>query len=212
MHRWYRSAHYAERVRVIRRVMPNAAIGADVIVGFPGETDEDFRETIEFDRRSSVYLFARFFVFQRVPEPPAPHSATPCRRVRSANEPARCARWRGKSPTEFRSSQSGRVLRALTLARSGDAWTEAITGNYLKLRIPGRHAANRWLDVRLGAEGSVEEIQNGLCRSAFENHLGERQISAVRDGYLKYSSRPCAPQSEARLQPDVRWACPSLHG
>jgi hypothetical protein len=50
------------------------------------------------------------------------------------------------------------VLRALTLSRGGDAWTEAITGNYLKLRVPGRHAANRWLDVRLGAEGSVEEV------------------------------------------------------
>jgi hypothetical protein len=61
---------------------------------------------------------------------------------------------------EFRASQSGRVLRALTLARSCDAWTEAITGNYLKVRVPGQHAANQWLDVRLGAEGSVEGIQN----------------------------------------------------
>ena len=51
-------------------------------------------------------------------------------------------------------------MRALTLARSCDAWTEAITGNYLKVRVPGRHAANQWLNVRLGAEDSAEEVQN----------------------------------------------------
>ena len=48
MHRWYRAAHYAERVELIRRLLPDAAIGADVIVGFPGETDADFDATAQF--------------------------------------------------------------------------------------------------------------------------------------------------------------------
>src|ERR1039458_8271501 len=52
MHRWYRSELYAQRVHLIRQWLPNAAIGADVIVGFPGETDEDFRDTLE-DRKST---------------------------------------------------------------------------------------------------------------------------------------------------------------
>ena len=57
MHRWYRAAHYAERVELIRRCLPDAAIGADVIVGFPGETDEDFRATVEFiERLPFTYL------------------------------------------------------------------------------------------------------------------------------------------------------------
>ena len=39
---------YADRVARIKTLMPHAAIGADVIVGFPGETDEDFKETLDF--------------------------------------------------------------------------------------------------------------------------------------------------------------------
>ena len=63
MHRWYRSELYAERIRVIRRLLPDAAIGADVIVGFPGETDEDFQATVRFHRAPAVHLPARVLVF-----------------------------------------------------------------------------------------------------------------------------------------------------
>src|SRR5208282_1833735 len=57
MHRWYRAEHYAERVKLIRRLLPDAAIGADVIVGFPGETDGDFEATAEFiERLPFTYL------------------------------------------------------------------------------------------------------------------------------------------------------------
>ena len=45
MHRRYRPWHYAERVNAIRATLPDAAIGADVMVGFPGETDTLFAET-----------------------------------------------------------------------------------------------------------------------------------------------------------------------
>jgi threonylcarbamoyladenosine tRNA methylthiotransferase MtaB len=48
MHRKYDLALYAERIEKIRSLMPFACIAADVIVGFPGETDEDFQETVRF--------------------------------------------------------------------------------------------------------------------------------------------------------------------
>ncbi|MFY8034992.1 MAG: MiaB/RimO family radical SAM methylthiotransferase, partial [Flexibacteraceae bacterium] len=48
MRRRYKTELYAERVEAIKSVMPNACIGVDVIVGFPGETDEDFKATYEF--------------------------------------------------------------------------------------------------------------------------------------------------------------------
>jgi threonylcarbamoyladenosine tRNA methylthiotransferase MtaB len=182
MHRWYRAAHYAQRLHVIRRVMPNAGIGADVIVGFPGETDEDFRDTLGLIG-DLPFTYLHVFSFSARPGTVGATlgDAVPPGAVR---ERARALRALARQKSaEFRASQSGRVLRALTLARCGDAWTEAITGNYLKLRIPGRHAVNRWLDVRLGAEGSVEEVTAGRRGSAFENHLCERQIPAVRDGY-----------------------------
>ena len=56
MHRWYRAAHYERRVES-RELLLDAAIGADVIVGFPGETHEDFRATAEFiERLPFTYL------------------------------------------------------------------------------------------------------------------------------------------------------------
>ena len=48
MRRRYKKEFYAERVALIKKLMPHAAIGVDVIVGFPGETDEDFKETFDF--------------------------------------------------------------------------------------------------------------------------------------------------------------------
>ena len=48
MRRRYKRELYAEKVRMIKTLMPHCAIGVDVIVGFPGETDEDFTETFNF--------------------------------------------------------------------------------------------------------------------------------------------------------------------
>jgi threonylcarbamoyladenosine tRNA methylthiotransferase MtaB len=48
MRRRYKKELYAERVNLIKTLMPHCAIGADVIVGFPGESDEDFKETFDF--------------------------------------------------------------------------------------------------------------------------------------------------------------------
>jgi threonylcarbamoyladenosine tRNA methylthiotransferase MtaB len=182
MHRWYRAAHYAERMRVIRQVLPDAAIGADVIVGFPGETEVDFRKTMDLVG-DLPFTYLHVFSFSARPGTAgaALSDAVPQSAIR---ERARALRALARQKSaEFREAQSGRVLRALTLARSRDGWTEAITGNYMKLRIPGRFAANQWVDVRLGAENSVEEVKIGFGESTFENHLGERQIPAVRDGY-----------------------------
>lgn len=159
MHRWYRTAHYSERVRVIRRVLPDAAIGTDVIAGFPGETDEDFRATTELIG-DLPFTYLHVFSFSARPGTAGATlgNTVPPNVIR---ERARALRAFGhQKSVGFRALQSGRVLRALTLARSCDAWTEAITGNYLKVRVPGQHAANQWLDVRLGAEGSAADIQS----------------------------------------------------
>ncbi len=48
MRRRYKRELYAERVKLIKALMPHCCIGVDVIVGFPGETDEDFKETFDF--------------------------------------------------------------------------------------------------------------------------------------------------------------------
>jgi threonylcarbamoyladenosine tRNA methylthiotransferase MtaB len=167
MRRWYRTEHYAQRVKLIRRLLPDAAIGADVIVGFPGETDADFRATFEFiERLPFTYLHAFSFSAR-----PGTAAATLSDQIPLATirDRARALRELGQRKSEaFRASLAGRTLRSLTLARGGDGWTEALTGNYLKVRIPGRHPANEWHEVCLGADGQTEEIAGHLAQLSFQ--------------------------------------------
>jgi threonylcarbamoyladenosine tRNA methylthiotransferase MtaB len=143
MHRWYRTEHYAERIQLIRRRLPHAAIGADVIVGFPGETGDEFRATAEFIA-ALPFTYLHVFSFSERPGTKAAglDHAVPARMIR---ERARVLRAIAEEKSAvFRASQAGCKLRALTLARSGNNWTEALTGNYLKVRVEGCHPANEW--------------------------------------------------------------------
>jgi len=143
MRRWYRAEHYAERVQVIHRHLPNAAIGADVITGFPGETEQDFEDTCEIIQRLP-FTYLHVFSFSQRP-------GTEAWKLRDLVRPEvireRARRLRGlaqEKAAAFRAAQAGRCVRALTLARGGADWTEALTGNYLKVRVPGRWPANQW--------------------------------------------------------------------
>jgi threonylcarbamoyladenosine tRNA methylthiotransferase MtaB len=148
MHRWYRAAHYAERIQLIRRLLPGAAVGADVIAGFPGESPEDFQDTVEFIERLP-FTYLHVFSFSARPGT-AGAGLRPTASEAAIHARARTLRQLGQSKAaEFRRSQNGARLRALTLGRSGDDWTEALTGNYLKVRIAGRHAANEWHEVEV---------------------------------------------------------------
>jgi threonylcarbamoyladenosine tRNA methylthiotransferase MtaB len=155
MRRWYRAEHYAERITLIHAALPHAGIGADVIVGFPGESDEDFAATVELiERLPFTYLHA--FSFSPRPGTEAEKFAVsaPSQVIR---ERARALRSLSeRKAAEFRASRAGCRMRALTLNRAGENWTEALTGNYLKVRIAGLHSANEWHDVQL--TGSADEV------------------------------------------------------
>src|SRR6202008_2254328 len=69
-HRWYRAEDSARRVELIREHLPHAAIGADVIAGFPGETDADHAETLSFIERLP-FTYLHVFSFSRRPGPRA---------------------------------------------------------------------------------------------------------------------------------------------
>jgi len=156
MHRWYRAGHYAERVQLIRRRLPDAAIGADVIVGFPGERDADFEATAAFIAHEP-FTYLHVFSFSARPGTRAAGlgDVVPAAVIRRR---ARALRALGQDKSAaFRASLAGNTVRALTLARGGDGWTEALTGNYLKLRIAGHHPANEWHNVRIPA-GAEEPL------------------------------------------------------
>ena len=158
MHRWYRADHYAERVKRIRQIVPEAAIGADVIVGFPGETQEDFQHTVELIERLP-FTYLHVFSFSARPGTAGANLAAhiPGTIIRERARTLRALSQRKSSG--FRASQAGRTLRALTLAGGGDTWTAAMTANYLKMRIPGRLPANQWREICVSSdESSIAEF------------------------------------------------------
>ena len=161
MHRWYRAAHYAERIDLIRSALPDAAIGADVIAGFPGESDEDFNATYDFITRLP-FTYLHVFSFSARPGTKAADLGAPVSQTVTRDR-ARALRALGQQKAAaFRELHAGQTVRALTLARGGDNWTEALTGNYLKVRVEGRCPANVWCEARISSAHEMAEREEVL--------------------------------------------------
>ena len=153
MHRWYRAAHYARRVELIRDTLPHAAIGADVIVGFPGETDQDHAATMNFIAELPL-SYLHIFSFSPRPGTEAANLATPVP-AHIIHERAHDLRSLAqKKSQQFRISQQDWKTRVLTLDRKGENWTGAVSGNYLNVRVAGSWQRNRWLEVKIPADAA----------------------------------------------------------
>jgi threonylcarbamoyladenosine tRNA methylthiotransferase MtaB len=149
MHRWYRAEHYARRLELIRERLPHAAIGADVIAGFPGETNEEHAETLRFiEERPFTYLHV-FSYSSR----PGTRAATLKAHIHGDEVKRRARELRAlgeRKAAEFRESQIGRTLRVLTLHRDekiDPSQTPALSENYLSVMIPERLPHNQWRAV-----------------------------------------------------------------
>jgi threonylcarbamoyladenosine tRNA methylthiotransferase MtaB len=148
MHRRYRPWHYAEKIRKIREAMPDAAIGADVMVGFPGETDELFEESRSFIERLP---FTYLHVFTYSSRPGTPSAAMPEQvPVQVARERNRVLRNLAEEKNlEFRRKFVGKTLEVITLQTGDDESTEALSDNYLKVKLHARHAPNQVLQAQM---------------------------------------------------------------
>ncbi len=138
MHRWYRAEHYARRVELIHERLPHAAIGADIITGFPGETEADHAATTRFiAERPFTYLHV--FSYSRRPGTKA--AALPDQ-VPGGVIKRRARELRALAETksaEFRAWQIGRTLRVLTLRRDpvdDPSVTPALSENFLSVQVP----------------------------------------------------------------------------
>ena len=150
MHRRYRPWHYAEKLRRIRAAMPDAAIGADVMVGFPGETDELFEENRRFIAELP-FTYLHVFTFSARPgTPAATMKGQVAPRVMKERNRVLRALAAGKN-LGFRESFVGRELSAITLDQGNEEFTEALSDNYLKVTLRGRHPANRMVEARVEA-------------------------------------------------------------
>jgi threonylcarbamoyladenosine tRNA methylthiotransferase MtaB len=161
MHRKYRPWHYREKIEKIRAAIPDAAIGADVMVGFPGETDAEFEET---QRMIEDLPLTYLHVFTFSPRPGTPAATMPGQiPVHVARERNRILRQlAAEKKKKFMRSFVGKTLQVITLGSSSShtngVWTEALSENYLKTKLRGRHQANRWSLVNIVAVDDDELI------------------------------------------------------
>ena len=147
MNRQYTSEEYAARIACIRKYMPNAAITTDVIAGFPGETEEEHRETLEFIRKIG---FARLHVF--------PYS------IREGTAAAKRTDQIDKAVKERRAHElmeSGRQmehayidsqlnsLEEILAEEQNGRFTTGYTRHYIHARIEGEYTQGTILSVRL---------------------------------------------------------------
>ena len=154
MHRKYRPWHYADRIQRIRRAMPDAAIGADVMVGFPGETDDDFEQTRALIECLPL-TYLHVFTYSSRPGTPSAQmpDQVPIHVARERNWVLRELATGKKR--DFMRSFVGRDLEAITLTRFDGERTEALSDNFLQLMVEGRHPANRVFSVR------VDDVRDG---------------------------------------------------
>ena len=163
MNRRYWTSQYTERIRAIREMMPHCGIGADVMVGFPGETSPDHADSVRLID-SLPFTYLHIFPYSSRPSTPAAE--------RSDHVDGRMIHERGaemrniiaRKRKAFLATQIGRVLSAVTLGKSQRSETAALSSNYLSFLLPGCEIApNHIVNVcarRIcedGLWGSLEE-------------------------------------------------------
>ena len=149
MRRRYKKELYAERVRLIKSAMPHCAIGVDVIVGFPGETDDHFRETVDFLQELDVSYFHVFTYSERDNtralelKPVIPISIR-----QERNKILRNLSYRKMQ--DFTLRHTGQTRKLLLEGHVKTPMMEGYTDNYIKVTTPYREEwANRIIDWKL---------------------------------------------------------------
>jgi threonylcarbamoyladenosine tRNA methylthiotransferase MtaB len=154
MHRRYRPWHYAEKLATIREAMPEAAIGADVMVGFPGETDVLFEESYRFIAELP-FTYLHLFPFSARPGTTA-WSLAKEKPVRGEAVRERMKRLRAlmeDKQAAFRRRVSRSRVSVVTLKATDEhrarGMTPAVSDNFLHIDVDGNFSANQMLWARV---------------------------------------------------------------
>ncbi len=142
MRRRYKRELYAERVGLIKTLMPHCCIGVDVIVGFPGETDEDFKDTFDFLHTVDISYLHVFTYSER----DNTHALTlkPVVPIAKRNERNKQLRNLSYQKMQFFTQQHiGQARKVLFEGHSKNGMMEGYTDNYIKITIPFN---NEWVN------------------------------------------------------------------
>lgn len=164
MRRRYMKELYVDRVSKIRETMPHACIGVDVIVGFPGETDDLFLETYNFLNELDVSYLHVFTYSERDNTVAASLNGTVSKKVRAK----RSKMLRGLSAKKrraFYENQLGSNRTVLFEGENKEGYIHGFTENYVKVKAPwDPELVNTLHDVKL-----TEIDDDGLVRFVFVN-------------------------------------------
>ena len=137
MRRRYRRELYAEKVDLIRQFMPHCSIGVDVIVGFPAETDEHFRETYDFLHSLDVSYLHVFTYSERANT--GALEIKPVVPVHIRNERNKMLRNLSMKKLQYFTEQHmGQTRKVLFEIQGKDGMMEGYTDNYIKVTTPFR--------------------------------------------------------------------------
>ena len=166
MRRRYLKELYVDRVASIKKVMPDACIGVDVIVGFPGETDEHFLETYNFLNALDISYLHVFTYSERANTVAADMEEVVPKNVRSK----RSKMLRGlsvKKRRAFYESQIDSVRKVLFESENKEGYIHGFTDNYVKVKTPWNpELVNTLHEVQL-----TEIDTDGVVRLSFVNEL-----------------------------------------
>ena len=157
MRRRYKRELYAERVEIIRKNMPHACIGVDVIVGFPGETDEDFLETYRFINDLDVSYLHVFTYSERANTDAAEmKGVVPVNIRRDRNEMLRILSE--KKRRNFYEQHLSSIRPVLFEAKNLDGKMFGFTDNYVKVAVDfDEKLINKIARVRLDKIDYIED-------------------------------------------------------
>ncbi len=149
MRRRYKRELYAQRVEQIKNLMPHCAIGADVIVGFPGETEDHFKETVAFLQELEISYLHVFTYSER--DHTRALEIRPIVPIAVRNERNKILRNLSyRKMQQFVQRHEGQTRKVLLEGHVTTAMMEGYTDNYIKITTPYREDwANRILDWKL---------------------------------------------------------------
>jgi threonylcarbamoyladenosine tRNA methylthiotransferase MtaB len=135
MKRRYRRELYADRVHLIKTLMPHCCIGVDVIVGFPSETDADFKETFDFLHSLDISYLHVFTYSER--DNTQALSVKPVVPINVRHERNKTLRNLSYMKMQYFTGQhTGQVRKVLFEAKDKNAMMEGFTDNYIKITTP----------------------------------------------------------------------------
>jgi len=135
MKRRYLSNYYEETVRKIKKSIPNASIGADVIVGFPGESDDDFLDTYNFIKKIDV-SYLHVFTYSERPGTESVNFNETVENKRRVQRRVLLRKLSDDKKKKFYTTQLGKKFNILLENNNNKGYIYGYTENYIRVRAP----------------------------------------------------------------------------